>query len=233
MRKLEHDPDNVPDDVTPEQIERAYDSPPLPYRETVDNDDYLGITFVAAPPATPVEALEAAARADDAGMFFGAGMCLRTQRGFWNVAALWPNARAARLHSAPSHKVAPSHHAPRGTVGFAANHVWLNLGAGLVRTTDFHRTGMVDVALESRMLEWCGTEGHIWGEVLNGVDVHPSRKPHPTPAHEWTPAERADFLRDEIREALDAGRTSEALQLKAWRQRILQRLAHHAATHRN
>lgn len=224
-RNLEHDPSDLPDDVTGEQLERAYDSPPLPFPEVLEQDTVDGIArLVTPPPSTPPEALSAAHVADVAGTFFGVGTCLRTQRGFWEVAALWPRAELARLHCAPSHTIPTGHFPPRGSVGFAANHVWINLGAGLVRTTDFHRAGKVDVALLSRMLAWCGAEGHVWGEVLNGVDVWPSRLPKPKPVDMWTPAERADFLKGEIRDALDHGRTFEAEHLKVWRNRILAHL---------
>lgn len=227
-RKLEHDPKAVPDDVTPEALERAYDGDPLPFPDLLEQDTDAGIArLVTPPPATPVEALAAAHVADVAGTFFGVGMCLQVQRTFWDVAALWPNARTARAHADPVHAIPAGHFPPRGSVGLAANHVWLNLGAGLVRTTDFHRPGKVDVALLTRMLAWCGSEGHVWGEVLNGVDVWPTRKPKPHhPPAMWTPAERADFLKGEIRTALDAGRTREAQHLKAWRNRILDRMNH-------
>lgn len=222
---LEHDPHDLPPDVTSEALERAYDSTPLPFFDTDQDDpeaDYVAL--VAMPPATPIEALSAAHVADVAGTFFGVGRCLQTQRGFWNVAALWPTARDARLHAAPTHPIPPGHYPPRGSVGFAANHVWLNLGAGLVRTTDYHRAGKVDVALLSRMLEWCGSEGHVWGEVLNGIDVWPSRLPKPPAPHMWSRAQRAEFLKDEMRDALKHGRTDQATHLKAWRNKVLANL---------
>lgn len=227
---LTRDGHEVPDDVDAEQLERAYDGDALPFpAEVVENDDLdEGLARLVAPAvATPPEALSAAHVADVAGTFFGIGMCLKTQRGFWRVAALWMTARIARAHAAPVHTIPAGHHPPRGSVGFAANHVWLNLGAGLVRTTDFHRAGKVDVATLARMLEWCGSEGHIWGEVLNGRDVWPSREHKPAPPHLWTPAERADFLKVEIRDALEHGRNHEAAQLKAWRNRMLERMQHH------
>lgn len=220
----------VPDDVTAEQLERAYDAAPLPFPLEVDDNDDLEhevARLIAQRPATPKEALAAAHVADIAGTFYGIGMCLKTQRTFWRVAALWPNAATARVHSAPDHRIPAGHHPPRGSVGFAANHVWINLGAGLVRTTDFHRPGKVDVAILSRMLEWCGSEGHVWGEVLNGVDVWPSRQSKPAPPAMWTPAQRADFLKREIRDALEHGHDHRAAHLKAWRNRILERMAHH------
>jgi hypothetical protein len=226
---LEHDPNAIPDDVTPEQLERAYDSPPLEFPDVVEQDepDAGSVAhLLALPPNTPKEALGLAHVADVAGTFFGVGMCLATQRGFWNVAALWPNAETARLHAAPVHTIPHGHYPPRGSVGLAANHVWLNLGAGLVRTTDFHRPGKVDVALLTRMLAWCGSEGHVWGEVLNGVDVWPSRQPKPAPVHMWTAAQRADFLKAEIRHALTQGDRRKAQHLKMWRNRILERLNH-------
>lgn len=230
MTTLEHDPDAIPEDVTPEQLERAYDLEPLPYPgDLLEQDDGAGdaaALLLAPPPATPREALAAAREADDAGTFFGVGMCLATQRTFWEVAALWPNARMARAHADPVHTIPAGHFPPRGSVGFAANHVWLNLGAGLVRTTDFHRAGKVDVALLTRMLAWCGSEGHIWGEVLNGVDVWPSRQPKPKPPAMWTPAERAAFLKRELRDAVVNHRDAEARHIKAWRTRILERLNH-------
>jgi hypothetical protein len=43
----------------------------------------------------------------------------------------------------------------------------------------------------------------------------------------WTPAERADFLKGEIRHALEHHRDGQAAHLKAWRNAILERIAHH------
>ena len=231
---LEHDPNLVPDDVTPEQIERAYDADPLPFPDDLEQDDaedelVHGLLASPAPPNPPREALAIAKHYDDAGIDVGVGMCLKTVRTYFAVAALWPDAETEFAHGAPMHRPAVPGHAPRGSVGVARNgrhgHVWINLGAGLVRTTDYHRAGKVDVALESRMLAWCGALDHAWAETLNGVDVWPTRKRHkPQPPAMWTPSQRADFLKGEIRDALEGGHERKAAHLKVWRNRILDRI---------
>lgn len=234
---LEHDPDWTPPDVTSDQIERAYDVDPQPFPEAVEagddgaQDDPVADQLrglILGQPNTPAAALKVAKHYDDDSVDVGVGFCLKTVRTYFAVAALWPDAETAFAHSAPFHHVAAGEFAPRGSVGLARNgrhgHVWINLGGGLVRTTDFHRPGMVDVALESRVLSWCGALEHGWGEVLNSVDVWPSRKVRPRPPIRWTAGDRAMFLQREIRHALENGHPIRAEHLKVWRAAILARM---------
>lgn len=185
--------------------------------------------LTAVVPNTPKEALANAKRLTDDGTFVGVGMCLATVRGpIFGVPALWPDAVTAMRHSAPFHALTDIRKAPRGSVGFARTrgvhgHTWLNLGGGIVRTTDMHRSGRVDLALGSRMLEWCGAIEFGWGETLNGFDVYPSRPKKPA-LEPWTLEDKARFLRDEIRQAAETGHPKRAAHLTAWRKRILERI---------
>ena len=220
--------------VTPEEVEAAQADPTQPFPADAEQDDaddeVLARALVAPVIATPNQALATAKHYTDASVFVGGvGWCLRTVRGYFNVAALWPDANDAQAHSAPFHKVTDPLKLPRGSVGYCRNathgHVWLNLGGGLCRTTDFHRPGMVDIARVDKVVAWASGTDLGWGEVLNGVDVWPNpKKPKPkTPPKSWTWERRVQFLRNEaVRQQRD-GHGPRAQQLRDWADKIAAR----------
>lgn len=206
------DPDLVHPSVTAEQIEMAHDAPLLEFPELDFQDAFDDIVrgLAMTAPNPPRVALDNAARLDDQGTDVGVGMCLYCVRGpEFGVQPLWPDAETAKAHSAPFHRLNMDTliSAPRGSVGLGTNgrhgHAWIWLGGGLVRTTDMHRLGKVDVALASRMIPWFGGIEFGWGETLNGVDVWPEHhKPKPDPAHDfhaWSRERKILFLRREAK----------------------------------
>lgn len=218
--------------VTDEEIERAHDAPALPFPdvdEQDDTDDEGDARGLLAPaPNTPKEALANAKRLDDQGTFVGVGMCLRTVRGpEYGVASLWPDAESAWHNSRPRHLDSNPTAIPRGAPVYWVNgrhgHIAISLGGGLCRTTDFHRSGMVDVALISRLASWCSGTLVGWGETLNGIDVWPDpKKPKPRP-EPWTWERRVKFLRAEaVRQKRD-GHPHRAEQLSGWADKIAAR----------
>lgn len=224
----------VDSSVTDEQIEMAHDLPALDFPDVDFQDLEQQLhALVAAPvgPNTPREALGNAKQLDDDGTDVGVGMCLYTVRGpEFGVQPLWPDAETAQAHSAPFHRLTLSTltQAPRGSAGLGTNgrhgHAWIDLGGGLVRTTDMHRLGKVDVALYSRMIEWAGLQVFGWGETLNGVDVWPEHhKPKPAPEHDfhaWTRERQISFLHHEARRDRQAGHPHKADHLEAWAHKL-------------
>jgi len=216
-------------EVTDEELDYAVSADPLPFPDTEqdDADDEPARLFVATIPNTPQEALAISKKWSDEGRFVGIGFCQRAVRNYFNVAALWPDAETDMAHAAPLHRPKPPKFAPRGTAGAARNghhgHRWINLGGGLVRTTDMFRPGKIDVALESRMLEWCGAIDHAWTELINGVDVWPDpKKPKPKP-QPWTWERRVKFLRAEANRQRRDGHPAKANRLTEWADKIAKR----------
>jgi hypothetical protein len=212
----DYDPSKVDPSVTAEEIELAHDGTPAAYpdldeQDTIDDVAPVGLMgpSVATIPERIVNARNL--RADRT--FVGVGMCLATVRGpILGLPAVYPSAEVAGHHSSPFHPIGDPGDTtvPRGAIGFAFNggngHVWLELGGGLVSTTDFHENGYEGVALRSRMLAWCGATSWGWGESVNGFDVWPDPKKPKPPAPPWGLAERER----EVHRALHKAKANEA-----------------------
>jgi hypothetical protein len=225
--------------ITPELLEQAHDEPAIDYdqvfaeitarlaQDDVDDTEDQARGFLAAPIRKPGQACLEARRIHEENVDVGIGYCLRTVRGYFDVAALWPDAETAGEHSAPLHRTTDPNEFPCGSVGYAYNgrhgHVWLNVGGGMCWTTDYRRLGRVDLAPVSAMAPWIGGRLIGWGEVLNGVDVWPDpKKPEPKP---WTLQDRRDFVHRRLLAAREHDHKQLAHQLKMWQDRMDDRLA--------
>jgi hypothetical protein len=88
-------------------------------------------------------------------------------------------------------------------------------------TTDYRRTGFVDLAPIAPLAAWCRGRLVGWSEDVNGVDVWDEKKPRPTYGLE-------DRLRL-IERALDRARDNDAPRwrvqgLRRWRDQLRTRL---------
>jgi len=225
------------DGITDEDIERAYDGEPAPFPdlEAQDDDEDDEPRGFAATPQVAASKAQRCANAKqlrDDRTFVGVGFCQRTVRGpILEIDALYPTAAIAGHHSRPfHHQTNPATTGvPRAAIGFAFNggagHTWLELGAELVSTTDFHENGFCGIARRSRMLEWCGADEWGWGETDNDVDVWPEapKPPAPDPFVTWPWDRRVEFLRNEARRELRDGHPVIARQLEAWADKIAAR----------
>lgn len=185
MSELTRDPS-----ITADELNDALGATPQPYQDVEFHDDITQLvhTLSVVVPATPAEAMTNAKALTDNNVFVGVGMCLATVRGReFEVPALWPDATTAWENAATRHFETNPNRIPRGAVVYWLNgrhgHVALSVGGGLCRTTDYRRTGFVDLAPISALDSWCGGRLVGWGETLNGIDVWPSpNKPDPKPA---------------------------------------------------
>lgn len=227
--------------VTPEEIELALHGTPTEYLPSLVAQDHVegepegvtrGLTTIV--PASIPQRIQNARALRDNHTFVGVGMCLATVRGpILGVPAVFPSAEVAGEHSSPFHTIgnAGDLTVPRGSIGFAFNggngHVWLELGGGLVSTTDFHENGFEGVALRSKMLAWCGATSWGWGESVNGFDVWPDPKlPKPEPKP-WGLAERERLVHHNLRAAKHAGAHQRKIDgLQKWDETLVARLEH-------
>lgn len=230
------DPSVTNDELDQAQADPATVFPDVDEQDTLDDEDEDGQTavraLIATVPATPHQAILNARTLRDQHTFVRIGMCLNVVRGrLFHVPALWPDAATAMRHSSPFHPITDpnSTTVPRGAVGYAANgrhgHVWLELGGGLVSTTDYHELGFEGVALRSKMLTWCGATRWGWGETLNGFDVWPDPVRKPAPPAPWTTEQRIRVLRREQAEAKKAGQWQRATRFDQWADRLEKRLS--------
>lgn len=233
------DPTLVDPSVTREEIEQAIDGDPAPFPDVDVQDDlddadpadgkaFMAVTIVAASKA---QRIVNARNLRERQTFVGVGLCLAVVHGpILNIPALYPTAAIAGNHSKPFHPITDpaSTQVPRAAIGFAwngrAGHVWLELGGGLVSTTDFHRNGYEGVALRSRMLTWCGAIRWGWGESVNDFDVWPeAKKPAPKP-QPWDWHDRVHLLEQDLaRMEKDHASHNDIASMKAWIARIKDR----------
>lgn len=222
--------------VTDAELEQALadpagDFPEVEEQDSLDEPSGVARGLLAVVPATPHQAILNARALRANHTFVGVGMCLAAVHGpIFKIPALWPDAETAMAHSAPFHPIPDpaSTGVPRGSVGFASNgrhgHVWLELGGGLVSTTDYHENGYEGVALRSKMLTWCGALHWGWGETLDGIDVWPTQTKKPVPPKDWSLADRRAYVHRRLLKARDDGHDGLAHQLTVWQDKMDARL---------
>lgn len=197
--------------ITADELNDALGATPQPYQDVLFQDDIesvLGLTTVV--PAKPLAALANARALHASSTFVGVGMCLATVRGKeFKVPALWPDAASAWFHSGPRHAENDPLRIPRGAVVYWLNgrhgHVAISCGGGLCWTTDYRRTGFVDLAPIANLASWCGGTLVGWGESLNGYDVWPDpKKPKPDPPA-WNLQDKRRLVASALKHAKENG----------------------------
>lgn len=218
---------------TPDETRLADLDPATVFPDVADQDDpdetaeSVSRALVGVIPSTPRVAILNARHLRDAHVNVGVGMCLKTVRGpLFGLPALWPTAAVAGDHGDPTHpeRDPATHDVPRGAVGVAwngrAGHIWLELGSGLVSTTDYHQLGFCGVAQRAKMLEWCGATRWAWIETVNGFDVWPNAtKPAPE-AKVWSLEDRRAFIHRRLTAARLRHEVKLAHQLELWQARL-------------
>lgn len=242
-RNIDRDQLDPADAITDDDIERALDGDPAPFPDAEvdaqdDDPDDQPRSFAAVRQVAASKAKRCAnAKAlRDGHVNVGVNRCLATVRGpILELDALYPTAAIAGHHSRPFERFSvadgDTHDVLRASIGFAFNggagHVWLELGAGLVSTTDFHESGFEGIASRARMLAWCGADSWGIGGSVNGVDVSVDEKPKPPPPdkdfHAWPWDRRVKFLRAEADRERSDHRAFVGRQLDAWADRIVAR----------
>lgn len=158
------------------------DTGPGPWPLTRRQDD---LTELGGPapgaPRTPAQALAAARQISRGDVYVGVGYCHRTVRGYYGVGPVWPDAETACEQTDQRHPETDPQAIPRGVPVWWLNggygHVALSAGGGMCWTTDYRRTGFVDLAPIAALASWC--RGRLWGwsEDINEVDVWDAKAP--------------------------------------------------------
>lgn len=166
-------------------------------------------------PRTGLAAVAAARNDSASGRYIRPGLCLKTVRGWFNVAAQYPDAKSAWYGC-------PTKHTSRANIPVGApvwffglgryEHIALYLGKGKIATTDYPRrgyVGIVDMGLLER--DWnCYFKG--WGEHVNGVRV----VSEPKPRINITKAERARTSKTHLQAPTATLRIQQALARRGY-----------------
>lgn len=195
-----------------------------PWPLTARQDDLEGLGGPApGAPRTPAEALATARRFAADSVYVGVGYCLKTVRTFYGVPALYPDAETAWEEAEQQHPTSDPKAIPRGVPVWWTNgrygHVALSAGGGMCWTTDYRRTGYVNLAPIGPLAAWCGGRLVGWTEDVNGVDVWNPKPTKPAPVFD-----RADRLKVVTR-ALERAQANGAPRyrvegLRAWARQI-------------
>lgn len=151
------------------------DAEPAPYVEG-PQDTVEGLGAGVDSPNSPREAVATGYRMVKDQTFVGAGMCLRTIRTLFQVAALYPDAETAWEEAEHRHRVDRIADLQPWTPIWWTNgrhgHVALDLKRdGLCLTTDYVRTGYLGVARIADLGPWCGGTLRGWSEDINAVRI--------------------------------------------------------------
>lgn len=197
---------------------------PWPLLGRQDDLTELGAASPGAP-RTPAQALASARQISRGDVYVGVGYCHRTVRGFYGVAPLWPDAETACEETDQRHPTNDASAIPRGVPVWWVNggygHVALSAGGGMCWTTDYRRTGFVDLAPIAALASWC--RGRLWGwsEDINEVDVW---DPKPAP-RVFTATDRLNLVTAQLERAKDNGAPEWRIEgLRAWRNQIKTRI---------
>lgn len=228
--------------ISPDMVEAAhavagidYDAVAAAMDAQLGQDDLTELGSGTVVPAKPVTALHHARNLSELSIYVGVGYCLKTVRDpEFRVTPLWPDAETAWNHGGiigkTRHLETNPGNVPRGAIGYWTNgshgHVAPCAGSGLYWSTDYKRSGYVDLVPGANLASWCGGRFVGWAEILNGYDVWPDPKaPKPTPhePQDWDLRRRAQYLHNEAKRE-HAAHPQRAGQLEAWANRIDDRL---------
>lgn len=164
-----------PDQPVADYVEPADDRP------AQDDLDELGAGVAPVSPRRAIANMRALAEGD---VYVGVAYCLKTVRSAYGVAPLYPDAETAWEEAEAKHRTSDPHKIPRGAPVFWTNgrfgHVAVSAGGGMCWTTDYRRTGYVNMAPIAALAEWCGGRLVGWSEDVNGVTVYTPPPPPPT-----------------------------------------------------
>lgn len=183
LTALAVDPTGAPAPYHPSgAIHFDVDAGTILYGPTQDDLTELGAAAPGAP-RKPYQAIKAGRQFSTDAVFVGVGMCLKTIRTLYGVGPVWPDATTGWENADQRHPTSDPMSIPRGVPVWWVNpkfgHVALSIGGGFCLTTDYRRTGFVDVAPIAALGSWCGGRLAGWSETINGVDVWDKKKPVP------------------------------------------------------
>lgn len=168
---------DLEEDVEPEPCERTYPDAP-------QQDDLEGLGAPGNAPRNGAEAIAQARTWSNNGHYVGVGYCLKTVREYYGVGAKYPDAAGSWQHAAHKRRVGGGRDVPRGvpvywTGGSAGHgHIAISIGGGLCYSTDWKRSGRIDIASIDEITRRWGLhlEGYAWevNDVVVWKPVPPS-----------------------------------------------------------
>ena len=147
-----------------------FDVRPIPASEALDypdmDQDILGgVELPGNAPNTPAEAIDRAREMMNNRVWVGVGMCLKTVRGYYGLAAKYGSAEDSWNNAEHKVHVREGKNIPRGVPVYWTNgrygHIAISLGGGLCLSTDWKEAGRIDVAVIDEI-------GPRWGQQLQG-----------------------------------------------------------------
>lgn len=219
-------------DISPELVAQAHAVTPTSYDAVWDEllvqlcqDDIDELGSGLQDPATPAQARANARRLSETDVYVGVGYCLATVRGReFEILPLYPDAETAWEKAEIKHREIDPARIPAGAIVFWTNggfgHVALSVGGGMCWTTDYRRSGYVDLAPIAALGPWCRGKLVGWAEDLNGVDCWPTpAKPKPKPVFDLP--DRIRVVRRALHEALEDNAPAYRVRgLRAWVKRL-------------